>query len=150
VPGEIGHRLPAHAEPDQDQRPVRPRVRVDHRHGLLEPAPQAQLGEFSRAFAVPGEVEGDPATAAGHELPYQRQQSLRAAGARAVQHHSGDPGRITAVHTAEPFTFMVVREVEEHAPYSLTPWPPSFGSITAGTRPLVVICSGMGRLGCPG
>lgn len=41
VPNEVRHCLPAHAEPHQDQRPVRPRVRVDHRDGLLEPSQQA-------------------------------------------------------------------------------------------------------------
>ncbi len=113
MPDEIGDRLTAHAEPDQDQRPVPARVRVDHGHGLLEAAAQAQLPQRAGALPMAREVEGEGVAAMCGELRQQGHQPLLAAVARAVQDHGSRSRRRTgsAVQPAESFTTDGVREV---------------------------------------
>ncbi|MEV5176334.1 hypothetical protein AB0L10_35760 [Streptomyces flaveolus] len=98
-------------------------MRVEHRHRLLVPSAQAQLGEVARAFAVAGEVEGQGAAAAGGEVGQERQRPLPAAVARAVQQEGRGPALPSGAHPAEPFAVVLVAESGEfvHAGHSLTP-----------------------------
>jgi hypothetical protein len=121
VPREVGHRLAAHAEPDEDQRGARSHRRVDDRHRLLETPPEARVAQFAGAFAMSGEVEREPRAAAGGEVVEQREQSLLAAGSRAVQQDGGGraaaaPVPAAAADAAQSFTVVAVSEGREHLP----------------------------------
>lgn len=93
--------LPAHAEPDHDQRRVRRDPRVDHGDRLLQAPAQAQLLLLTGAFAVPRELEGQAVTAPGGDVREQRQQPLLGAGTRAVQQHDR---RHPGAATGPPYT----------------------------------------------
>ncbi|MFF5545861.1 hypothetical protein [Streptomyces olivaceoviridis] len=97
-------------------------MRVEHRHRLLVPPPQARLRERAGAFAVAGEVERQGAAAVGGEVGQEGQQPSLAAVARAVQQECRGAAGPSGAHPAEPFTVERVAEAGEsvHAGHSLT------------------------------